>query len=1292
VVALGGAAGGHLAGILTVDLDTRTVLATFEADVGLRDLLGRLPDGSQAVAAWIPNIGLQEADIEFSYDSAHESLVAYIQAGIAGSPSNSASLLIATVELPPSPATGYLVGVGLRSTADLSGTPLFGSMLSGITIQNLGVQYASQDLPAGSVVIPRNPPTKLPAVKAGLALTLTIAGGGAEKTFSLEPSTKKPPNTPPSQQVLLLRDGDGDRDDGGGPPMQWFSLQQTFGPLTLGRLGILTSDDRFGLGLDASVQTTAFSVVLTGFMISFPTDRIDLADTHVQLDGLALSFSSPSVSIDGSLVRATANGITSYDGAVLIQLGQFGIAAVGSYADLHGSASLFIYGMAKGAFGGPPAFFVTGIAAGFGYNRRLRLPTPETVADHPFVLATQDGAGFTQALQQLTTGGWIPPEVGQYWLAAGVQFTTFELMKSFVLLSVQFGNELVFALLGVSTITLPQAGPTYARAELTLDAVLRPAAGTFQVTALLTANSYVLDPACHLTGGFAFWLWFGSNEHAGDFVVTLGGYHPLFDPPPWYPTIPRLGFDWNVSDTVHFTGGVYFALTPSCVMAGGSLALTYHSGDLRAWFTAHVDMIVYWKPFYFIAGIGLSLGASYTLNLGTLHRTFTVELGVDLELWGPPVAGIATVNWFIISFTVEINGGGKPNRPGGTLKDWDTFAASFLPGGGPPPSPPALAAAAAPSSAPDTPSTICRPRATRGLLRTIENDTVWVIAASDFVLETETVVPATEIVVGDEKQPAHHFKGPAAGVYPLGSVDLQATHLVGIARVTDQGDEPLNLASWTWAPTTGSQPGSLWDPKNSGKAKLGADTVPVLTGSTGAPTPVELSGPGPISFTDLKYAPLADRTLPLPTSAPIDGSTTATIDPFAAVQRTVMDPGVITTRDAVVAELLRVGVGGSLTGGDLTVLRDDIEATFAAPPMIGTLGATGPKADDAAGPSVRRVAAPTGSPAWRRPRPPAPGPRLRAGFRRQPARTGAGAPGDEIGARLWNAVVAPAPTHRPLPCPGSRRGLSGHAARRAGGASRMIAADTTAVWALDPAGSHRVELRGPRRRVLALDEQDHVVLDALVVDGLLALPAGTATVVLAADRRAPDDRQPVGWSRTDGLRPVGPHAALGTGVLVRTQAPLTDVRSAAALVAANRVLGAGDETRAGWTATLVSGAMRTALISVDGDGPLPVVQLAWGHRPRSGDLVAVTTPVATLDDADGRHLLVALDAGPRARTGEPCHVFVTTTGGVSLRGVAAFAEAPARLLADGPAIDAGGTEPLAGPTFVRWLMTNGGSW
>ena len=55
----------------------------------------------------------------------------------------------------------------------------------------------------------------------------------------------------------------------------------------------------------------------------------------------------------------------------------------------------------------------------------------------------------------------------------------------------------------------------------------RPTEGVFLIRAQLTENSWLLYREVRLTGGFAFALWW-KGPLAGQFVLTIGGYHPSF--------------------------------------------------------------------------------------------------------------------------------------------------------------------------------------------------------------------------------------------------------------------------------------------------------------------------------------------------------------------------------------------------------------------------------------------------------------------------------------------------------------------------------------------------------------------------------------------------------------------------------------------------------------------------------------------------------------------------------------------------------------------------------------------
>ena len=53
------------------------------------------------------------------------------------------------------------------------------------------------------------------------------------------------------------------------------------------------------------------------------------------------------------------------------------------------------------------------------------------------------------------------------------------------------------------------------RSYTQIEAVFAPSQGFFGLSAELAPASYVLTQACHLTGGFAFYIWFPPSLNAG---------------------------------------------------------------------------------------------------------------------------------------------------------------------------------------------------------------------------------------------------------------------------------------------------------------------------------------------------------------------------------------------------------------------------------------------------------------------------------------------------------------------------------------------------------------------------------------------------------------------------------------------------------------------------------------------------------------------------------------------------------------------------------------------------------
>lgn len=469
---------------------------------------------------------------------------------------------------------------------------------------------------------------------------------------------------------------------------KWSKIDKEIGPINLQRLGIAFKNGKIVVLLDASIKMKGLGAQLMGcglgFDLEWPPSKPDF-----YLDGLGLSYKAPPIEISGAFLHSTTTinneTVDVYSGQALIKMKTFSIAAIGSYAKVKDETSLFIYGLFEGSIGGPPFFFVTGIAAGFGYNRKINTPQLDEVAEYPLVaLAMQPkDKDINEVLTSLETpmrNGKTPIEIspGDYWFAVGVKFTSFKIVESFLLLTVNLGSKTEFAIFGLSRLSWPEKSIStepIAYIELAILAHFGPDSDVISVDGLITPNSYILSKDCKLSGGFAFYTWI-SGEHEGDFVITLGGYHPNFKKPDHYPTVPRIALNWKISENLSIKGELYYALTPSSIMAGGKWEALYQTSNLKVAFMIWVDLLIAWAPFEYNLDVGALLRIQGKIEKAFITVYFNIELKAQLQIWGPPFSGIAEVDFCIFSFTIQF---GNKNRAESKHLTWDKFADGFLP-------------------------------------------------------------------------------------------------------------------------------------------------------------------------------------------------------------------------------------------------------------------------------------------------------------------------------------------------------------------------------------------------------------------------------------------------------------------------------------------------------------------------------------------------------------------------------------------------------------------------------------
>ncbi len=717
-------------------------------------------------------------------------------------------------------------GINLSSLGNL---PLIGAELSAAKTLTLAFQiiyadktYEADDLKKLNSALPEKttfkfPETakitgKSPDINAQLRL-----GNGETFAVPLPVKLDKTTGQLQSDQPVALTAGDS---------IRWFDIKKDFGPLNLSRVGFKlgTKNGLQVIGyLDGGLSLMGLTVELLGLSVATELTGTKKFQPSFGLNGLGIDFKKGPLEIGGALYKLTDDNVTEFDGLVTIKTENLQLSAIGSFAELaDGHKSLFIYALLNYPLGGPGFFFVTGLAAGFGYNRRLLIPPVDQLKEFPLIAEalSEDPTPpptdlskmkdfISGKIKAMETS--IPPQVGECFLAVGVRFTSFKLLDSFALLTVQFGEHFEVDVLGLSTLSMPpKAKETpIAKAQLLLKATIIPDEGTVLVQAQLTNDSYIFSRDCHLTGGFAFATWL-KGEHAGDFVVSLGGYHPDFKVPSHYPVVPRIGFNWSISTELSVKGGGYFALVPHAVMAGGSLNALFQSGDVRAWFNLNADFLLMWKPFHYDAQLSVSMGAEITIHFFGTHH-IGIDASADLHLWGPDFGGHARIGVTVIGITFHfsIDFGASPSPP--EPIDWEEFHSTFLPSN----------------------ENIASLSVEKGLERTIKDEAdndVYLINRKELSIVTSSALPIKSVAGSFS-----HNSDTTFGVAPMNqaSVTTSEHNVLFSGKSSEFAIEPVHNPA----------PAALWGEKMGAELNPGKSMVRAMTGVR--LTPSKPSAPGP---------------------------------------------------------------------------------------------------------------------------------------------------------------------------------------------------------------------------------------------------------------------------------------------------------------------------------------------------------------------------------------------------------------------------------------------------------------
>ncbi|MGC4831915.1 DUF6603 domain-containing protein [Micromonospora arida] len=702
-----------------------------------------------------------------------------------------------------------LAGTGFAVTGEhgaLVDTPL-------VTIRTAGL-FGLVDVDLDGRVRPAGPVHgALQLLALGLPL-LPSEGGDNPVAASLLAATGGDP-TPASPPVdLTLASGD----DGwtvrfAGEPALRLPVQQGFGPLYLDEVALSYESvaHRIGVGVSGDVSVGPLIIGLDDLTVRVPLATAgDPASWLVDLAGLAVALASDVIEVSGGLKKLPLpGGDVEYLGALSVTLAGRNLTAVGSYSQPHDElgeyTSLFVFLNVPIPLGGPPFFFVLGLAAGVGYNRRLLVPDdPAEVPAFPLVAAVSGdlGLGDDPVAGLRAIGADLSPARGAYWGAAGVRFTTFGLIQGTALAYVSLDTGVEIGLLGLLQLALPSAGAgTVLSVELGLAASYSTIDRIISVRAGLTAGSWLFSEDCRLTGGFAFMAWLATPE----VLLSIGGYHPRFTVPDHYPEVDPVGFEWIPGSGVSVKGETYFALTHSAAMLGGSLEASYDRGTVRAWFETSVDVMVTWDPFTYRADLHVGVGASLTIQACVfvcVRVRMSVDVGADLHIAGPPLRAVAGVDLGVTSITVAF--GDEVPQP---WLSWAEVSRTYLGGG-----------------RDDQPATVTsvtagRLESTAATAPDGSEAEPWVVGTT-FTLVVDSAMPCTGLKIEDSAAGEHRPAGVVApsdvDVVPAGP-DLESVTAVLSVAISKRvvGDwEPATTDVVDSLEVTGRQghfPAALWE-------------------------------------------------------------------------------------------------------------------------------------------------------------------------------------------------------------------------------------------------------------------------------------------------------------------------------------------------------------------------------------------------------------------------------------------------------------------------------------------------
>ncbi len=408
--------------------------------------------------------------------------------------------------------------------------------------------------------------------------------------------------------------------------------------LTSVTLGLQVDDD--GLAVESSVSgsMTLGPLLVTVQRLGLETD-VSFGRGNLGLLGLSPRFKAPTglgLSVDaggfkGGGFLAFESELARYSGMLELEFqDQFTVKAIGlldtRLPNGQSGFSLLIIISAEFTpiqlgFG----FRLNGVGGLLGLNRTVN--TDRLVAGlrdntlGSILFPTDIVANANRIISDLRQV--FPPERGRFVFGpmARITWGTPAILTADIGLIIELPEPVRLVILGVVRGILPDERTTILRLQVNFLGVIDFEKEQFSFGASLFDSKLL---AFTLTGDMARRLYWGADAN---FLQTVGGFHPAYQPPPMnLPTLRRLTLALVAGDNPRLTLETYFAVTSNTVQLGARLELYAAAWKFNAYGFLSFDVLFQFNPFAFIAEVTAMLALRVgTSSIASIKLTLTLE-------------------------------------------------------------------------------------------------------------------------------------------------------------------------------------------------------------------------------------------------------------------------------------------------------------------------------------------------------------------------------------------------------------------------------------------------------------------------------------------------------------------------------------------------------------------------------------------------------------------------------------------------------------------------------------------